>query len=115
MKSDVIMAEEQENIEQWKASFEGLTFEQQAEKIRDKILESDELDAKQREFFKDTFAYVMNLYSQGKPLDSNLLRIHYGITQNIEGYPQKIEQFIRTLMLLSLCGFEFSFDGAHGT
>ncbi len=46
MKSEVFMAEEQENIEQWKASFEGLTFEQQAEKIRDKILESDELDDK---------------------------------------------------------------------
>lgn len=100
-----------ESVDEWKASFEGLSFTQQAEKIRDKILESNELSASQREFFKDTFNYVMNLYSKGKPLDTELLRIHYGITQKTEGYPQKIEQFIRTLMLLSLCGFEFAYDG----
>lgn len=100
-----------ETVDEWKASFEGLSFQQQAEKIRDKIIESNELSPQQREFFKDTFAYVMNLYSKGKPLDTELLRIHYGITQNTEGYPQKIEQFIRTIMLLSLCGFEFSYIG----
>ena len=72
-----------------------------------KIRDAKTLAEAQREFFKDTFNYVMNLYSKGKPLDTELLRIHYGITQKTEGYPQKIEQFIRTLMLLSLCGFEY--------
>ena len=40
------MEEKKETMEEWTASFEGLSFEQQAEKIRDKILESDELDGK---------------------------------------------------------------------
>ena len=97
-----------ESLEDWKDSLENLSFEERANKIKDKILESEELGKEQRDFFNDTFSYVMNLYHHNKPLDTNLLRIHYGITQGTSGYPQKIQQFIRTLMLLSLCGFEFS-------
>ena len=100
-----------ETVEQWKESLQGLPFEEQAIRIRDKILESDELDPQQREFFKDTFQYVMELYRNGKPLDTNLLRIHYGITQGTKEYPQKIQQFIRMMMLLSLCGFNFKMSG----
>ena len=97
--------EEAKKLQQWKDEFEGLSFEESAVKIKNKILESDELDKTQRDFFQDTFDYVMGLYHQKKPLDTNLLRIHYGITQGTSGYPQKIQQFIRTIMLLSLCGF----------
>jgi hypothetical protein len=100
-----------ESLEDWKQSLENLSFEERAVKIKDKILESDELDKQQRDFFNDTFQYVMNLYHHNKPLDTNLLRIHYGITQGTSEYPQKIQQFIRMLMLLSLCGFQFSMAG----
>ena len=72
--------EEARKYQEWKDQFDGLSFEESAIKIKDKILESNELDKTQRDFFQDTFDYVMGLYHQGKPLDTNLLRINYGIT-----------------------------------
>lgn len=109
------MKEKDENKEcgydEWLAGFEGLDFERTAERIRDKLLESPEFDSKSQKFFKDAFAYVMNLHKQNKPLNTNLMRIHM---VDIKGYKGlTVEEFGRTLLLLSMCGFSFGFEGKN--
>ena len=97
----------QETLEEWKAGFEGLSFEQQAMRIRDKILQSPELDAVSKKYFRDTFEYVFSLYQQGRPLDTDLLRIHM---TSIKSYKAlTLQDFTKVMLMLSLCGFQFDF------
>jgi hypothetical protein len=101
--------EENKDLEEWKKGFEGLTFQESARRIRDKILESSELDSDSKRYFSECFNYVEELQTKGKHLDSNLLKIHMEMN-GFKGEP-KMEQFVRTLMLLSLCGYNFDFQG----
>jgi hypothetical protein len=102
--------EEKEGFEEWNKKLETLDFEKRAEMIKDKILESDELDKVSKRYFSDSFAYVMGLYKSGKPLDTNLMRIHI---VDIKGYKEfRMEEFNRVLMMLSLCGFCFNYNGS---
>lgn len=95
--------------EEWCAGFENLNFEQSAERMRDQILKSPELDKKSRQYFTDAFAYVMRLHKENKPLDTNLMRIHM---VDIKGYKGiSVQEFGRVLLLLAFCGFEFSYQG----
>lgn len=103
------MEERKESFEEWKAGFEGLTFEQTATRMRDKILESPELDSDSRKYFTDLFDYVMKQHLAGRPLDTNLMKIHMTEIKNHGDI--KLEQFGRALLLLSLCGFQFDFSG----
>ena len=96
-----------QEYQEWVAALDKLPFLERAKRMKDKIVESDELSADDKKFFTDCFLYVCDLYKKNKPLDSNLLRIHLGIKGYDQRQPQKMEQFIRTLMLLGLCGFEF--------
>ena len=95
--------------EQWIAGFEGLSFMERATKIKDKLFESPELTADDKRMFDICFEYVAELYQKGKSLETNLLKIRL----QMKGYnaEQHMEQFIRTLMLLSICGFQFNFAG----
>ena len=97
--------------EEWKKKLESLPFLEQANMLKNKILESDELSPNDRAYFQDCFDYVCSLFKKNKPLDCNLLKIHMGLKGH-DKEPQKIEQFIRTLMLLSLCGFQFDYAGS---
>lgn len=101
----------QETLEEWKSGFEGITFEQQAIKIRDKILQSPELDATSKKYFKDTFEYVFSLYREGKPLDTDLLRIHMTSIKNYKALT--LQDFTKVLLMLSLCGFQFDFNKSN--
>lgn len=95
------------DIDEWKAGFEGLSFEESAIRFRDKIIESPELDKKSIKFFLDAFDYVMGVYKSGKPLDVNQMRIHM---VDLKGHNElTLTEFNRTLLLLSLCGFGFNF------
>lgn len=103
------MSKKEETFEEWQAGFEGLDFEQSAIRIKDKILESPELDSKSRQYFSDCFNYVMEQHKAKKPLSTSLLKIHL---VDIKGYKQlTVDELSRTLVLLSLCGFEFDFLG----
>lgn len=90
----------------WLDGFDKLDFEGRARRFKDKILESDELDDSSRSYFSDAFEYVVSLYKSGKPLDTNLLKIHMTEIKNHKD--TTIEGFARTMILLSLCGFDFS-------
>lgn len=96
-----------DDIDEWKAGFEGLSFEESAIRFRDKIIESPELDKKSVKFFLDAFDYVMGVYKDGRALDVNQMRIHM---VDLKGHTElTLNEFNRTLLLLSLCGFEFNF------
>lgn len=98
----------EETFEQWKAGFEGLDFEQQAARIKDRIILSDELDETSKHYFSDMFEYVMQKHKEGKPLDMNLLKIH--MTQIKDYKALTLNDFTRALVMLSLCGFQFDFQ-----
>lgn len=99
----------EESYEEWKAGFDGLSFEESAIRLKDKLLESPEFDKTSRKYFQDAFNYVLEQYRLKKPLSTALLKIHL---VDIKGYKQlTIEELSRILVLLSLCGFEFKFDG----
>lgn len=95
--------------EEWVAGFEGLSFMERAIKIKDKLFESPELSTEDKQMFDICFEYVAELYQKEKPLETNLLKIRL----QMKGYntEQHMEQFIRTLMLLSICGFQFDYAG----
>lgn len=98
------------DFEKWTSEFEDLSFEDSAKKIRDKILESPELDKDSRNVFTDAFEYTLDLVSKNKPLDVNLLRIHL---IEIKGHKEevfRIENFTRLIFMLALCGFQFDFQ-----
>lgn len=98
-----------ETFEEWKAGFEGLSFEESAVRIKDKILESPELDSKSKQYFDDCFNYVLQQYKLKKPLSTALLKIHL---VDIKGYKSlRVEELSKILVLLSMCGFKFNFDG----
>ena len=99
------MSDVKETFEEWKAGFDGLTFEEYAKRFRDKILESPEIDAQSRSYFMDAFNYVLSVQQSGKNLDTNLMKIHM---KDIKGHKgMTLQDFTRCLMLLSLCGFQF--------
>ena len=102
---------EQEDYQKWVEEIHKLPFIERAVKMKDKIIESDELALGDKKFFQDCFDYVKDLHLKNKDLDCNLLKIHMGLKGYDERQPQKMEQFIRTLMLLSLCGFSFEYAG----
>lgn len=94
-------------FEKWKSEFENLSFEEYAKKIRDKILESPQLEPEAKEIFKDAFEYMLELTEAKKPLDTNLLKIRL---VDIKGHKNfDMIGFTQVLMLLSLCGFQFDF------
>ena len=95
--------------EKWIAGFEGLSFMERAIKIKDKLFESPELSDEDKHIFDICFEYVAELYQKGKSLETNLLKIRL----QMKGYnaEQHMDQFIRTLMLLSICGFQFDYAG----
>lgn len=72
--------------------------------IYDNLVNSDELDEQSRKLFIDTISYVEKLVDQNKQFDTDLYKIY--ITQ-IKGYElPTIEQFMRIVILINLCGFE---------
>lgn len=95
--------------EQWVAGFDGLSFIERAVRIKDKLFESPELTTADKKMFDICFEYVCELQQKNKPLETNLLKIRL----QMKGYntEQHMEQFIRTMMLLSVCGFQFDFAG----
>ena len=97
----------EDSLEEWKAGFENLTFDEQAKRIRDKLLESDELDTKSKQYFSDAFDYVSSLNRDGKPLDTNLMRIHMTEIKNYKALT--LQDFTKVLLMLSLCGYQFDF------
>lgn len=69
--------------------------------IRDKVLESSQLDKKSKEIFKDTYNYIAKILEQNKPFEINLLRIYL---KDICGYDLDQYSIITTLLLCSMCG-----------
>jgi hypothetical protein len=95
-----------EDIDKWKESLKNMSFEDYAITIKNKILE-DNLNTESKQYFCDCFDYVFNCYKKNKPLELNLIKIYL---EDIKGYKNiKMEEFIRTLLLLNLCGFSFDF------
>ena len=97
------------SYEQWVSGFDGLSFIERAVRIKDKLFESPELTEEDKKMFDICFEYVSELHRKGKPLETNLLKIRL----QMKGYnaEQHMDQFIRTMMLLSICGFQFDFAG----
>ena len=98
---------EKESREEWISGFDGLTFEESAIRVKNKILESTELDQKSKSYFTDAFNYVMNLHQSNKPLDVNLMRIHMTEVKNYTMLT--FDDFTKVLLMLGLCGFQFDF------
>lgn len=99
--------EQKESYEEWISGFEGLSFEEYAVRVKNKILESPELDKKSKAYFTDAFNYVMGLHKANKPLDTNLMRIHMTEVKNYTMLT--LNDFTKVLLMLSLCGFQFDF------
>ena len=79
----------------------GLTDKEISLKIRDKVLESPELDKQSKAIFKDTYDYIAKIIEQNKPFEINLLRIYL---EEICGYDLKKYSIITTLILCNMCG-----------
>ncbi len=75
----------QEDYQKWLDEIDTLPFIERAAKVKEKILESDELGEPDKKFFVDCFDYVKSLYQKNKELDTNLLKIHMGI----KGYDER--------------------------
>lgn len=74
--------------------------------IYDSLVKSDEFDEQSRKLFIDTVSYVEKLIEQNKQFDTDLYKIY--ITQ-IKGYElPTVQQFMRIVILLNLCGFNLT-------
>ena len=78
---------EQEEYQKWMDELDKLPFIERAVRMKDKIIESDELGPDDKKFFADCFDYVRDLYNKNKPLDCNLLKIHMGLRGYNEQQP----------------------------
>lgn len=96
-----------DDFEKWKQELQNLSFEEFAVQMKDKIL-TDNSDELSKQYFQDCFDYVFKLYKTGKPLEVNLLKIYLEQVKNYKNL--KMIEFIRTIILLSFCGFNFKFD-----
>ena len=96
-----------DDFENWKKELQNLTFEEYAVLMKDKILQ-DNTDTLSKTYFQDCFDYVLKLYKSNKPLELNLLKIYLEEIKNYKNI--KMEDFIRTIILLGFCGFNFKFD-----
>ena len=76
----------------------------QRKMIRDRILLSNEFSEADRQLFNTVYDYVEKVYSQGKPLEPNLLKIYL---HDLKGYDIDNVSIVRILCLVSLCGFSF--------
>ena len=94
-------------FEEWKKELQTLNFEEYAVYMKDKILQ-DNIDDLSKNYFQDCFDYVLKLYKSGKPLELNLLKIYLEQIKNYKNI--KMDDFIRTIILLGFCGFNFKFD-----
>lgn len=94
-----------ETYEEWLSRLQSADDDTRREILRDKILESDQLDDESKKIFKDSFEYVKSLVKRGKPFETNLFKIHL---MEVKGYEKiTFAQLSRILMLLTLCGFKF--------
>ena len=85
-----------------------MTFDEYSLMIKDKILADENIDELSSRYFQDCFDYVYKLSKSNKPLDLALLKIYL---EQVKGYENiKMDDFIRTIILLSFCGFSFQLD-----
>ena len=94
-------------FEKWKNDLQNLTFEEYAIYMKNKILQ-DNIDELSKNYFQDCFDYVLKLYKSNKPLELNLLKIYLEQIKNYKNI--KMDDFIRTIILLGFCGFNFQFN-----
>lgn len=95
-----------ENDKEFKAWCESLENSNLTDKeislaIRDKVLESPQLDKQSKAIFKDTYNYILKILEQNKPFEIKLLRIYL---EDICGYKLEKYSIISTLLLCSMCG-----------
>ena len=82
-----------------------MDFDSYSVTIKNKIMESPEIDNIFKQQFNDCFDYVYKLYKSNKELEPNLIKIYL---EEVKGYKNiKMSDFIRLLFILSFCGFEF--------
>lgn len=97
---------EEKDIEKWIESLKSLSFEDRATAIKDQVVKHWQYDYKSKRFFEDCFNYFMKQYKINKPVEMDLLKIYL---VNLCGWKEEdltIEGFLRTLVILELCGFE---------
>lgn len=105
------MSDTHETYTEWLDRISAAPFEERAEAIRDKMIESDELDKESIQCFIDSFDYFMKLYKQGKDLDTNVYKIYM---QDVKGYKSFSGlQFIRILTMLCFCGFNIKLEQSN--
>lgn len=93
-------------FDKWYKNLEQMPFEEQANAIKDKIIEHGNFDYQSRHFFEDAFEYFMNHLNNNRGIKWENF---YDYMTKIKGYPPfNYIEFNRILALLALCGFEVS-------
>lgn len=102
-------SQQDKEIEKWIERLKELSFEDKAIAIKDQIVKEWQYDYKSKRFFIDCFNYFLKQYKINKPIEMDLLKIYL---TNLCGWKEEdlsIEGFLRTLMILELCGFQTSY------
>lgn len=95
-------------FEEWKQNLQKLNFDEYVMQMKERILSDKTIDELSQRYFNDCFDYVYKLYKSNKPLELNLLKIYL---EQVKDYKNiKMDEFIRTIILLSFCGFSFVFN-----
>lgn len=95
------------SFEEWSKSLENMDFDHYSLEIKNKILESNDMDDLSKRYFSDCFDYVYKLYKNNKQLDMHLLKIYL---EEVKGYKNiKLSEIIPMLILLGYCGFDLSY------
>ena len=91
---------------QWINSLSNMNFDQYCIAIKNKILESNQVDTNFKQQFNDCFDYVYKLYKNNKTFEPNLIKIYL---EDIKGYKNiKMTELFTIMILLSYCGFSFN-------
>ena len=96
------------NRQEWEEMLKSMSLDEFSLMMKDKILADENIDELSSRYFQDCFDYVTKLYKSGKQLDLSLMKIYL---EDVKGYKNiKMDDFIRTVLLLGFCGFSFKFD-----
>lgn len=92
-----------QSFDDWADSMAGLSDQEISHKIRDKILESPEMDEKSKQLFKDTYEFIEKNANKDKEFKMDLLQTYL---KDVKGYNLGEIDILQTLTLISFCGLQ---------
>lgn len=95
----------EQTFDEWANSMNGLNDMEISHRIRDKILESPEMDENSKQVFLDTYEFVEKNTNKGKEFKMDLLKTYL---RDVKGYNIAKINIIQILALISFCGIQFS-------